>query len=50
MKYVGDNATIILNSEGEVITVFGRSRGPQVWDTSGVIQPPTGNRLPPLTN
>ena len=40
MKYVGKEATVILNSKGQVITTFGKPRGPQVWNESGVVQPP----------
>jgi len=29
--YRGKRATTILNSEGKVITTYGKSRGPQIW-------------------
>ena len=31
-KYVGKKATVILNKEGKVVTTYGKSRGPQIWD------------------
>lgn len=32
-KYVGKEATVILNKEGKVVTTYGKkSRGPQIWD------------------
>ena len=39
IKYVGSKASVVLNSKGEVITAFGKSRGPQIWNDSGVVQP-----------
>ena len=38
IKYVGEKATVILNSEGKIITTYGQSRGPQIWYSSGVVQ------------
>ena len=29
--YRGNRATVVLNSEGKVITTYGKSRGPQIW-------------------
>ena len=37
-KYVGSEATVILNSEGKIITTFGKARDPQIWNENGVIQ------------
>ena len=31
IKYQGKKAAVVLNSEGKVITTFGKSRGPQIW-------------------
>ncbi len=31
IKYQGKKAAVVLNSEGKVITAFGKSRGPQIW-------------------
>ena len=31
-KYVGKKATVILNQEGKVVTTYGKSRGPQIWN------------------
>jgi RHS repeat-associated protein len=39
IKYIGNKATVVLNSEGKIVTTFGSTRGPQIWDLSGVIQP-----------
>ena len=36
-KYVGQNATIVVSSEGKIITTYGKPRGPEIWDSSGVI-------------
>ncbi|MBI1929072.1 hypothetical protein HYR99_33105 [Candidatus Poribacteria bacterium] len=30
-KYVGKDATAILNQEGKVVTTYGKPRGPQIW-------------------
>ena len=38
-KYSGRDATVVLDSEGKIITVYGKQRGPQVWDESRVVQP-----------
>ena len=39
LKIIGKNATVIINSEKKIITTFGKSRGPQIWNKSGVVQP-----------
>lgn len=39
VKYIGDRATVILNSQGKIITTYGSPRGPQIWNLSGVVQP-----------
>lgn len=31
VKYQGKKATVILSSEGRVITTYGKSRGTQIW-------------------
>ncbi|UIP30051.1 MULTISPECIES: hypothetical protein [Photobacterium] len=31
VKYQGSKATVILNGEGKVVTTYGKSRGPQIW-------------------
>lgn len=31
IKYQGKKATVVLNAEGKVVTTYGKSRGPQVW-------------------
>ncbi|EFM8968161.1 hypothetical protein HGL71_002374 [Escherichia coli] len=31
IKYQGKRATVVLNKDGKVVTVFGKSRGPQIW-------------------
>ncbi|MDX8430226.1 MAG: RHS repeat-associated core domain-containing protein (plasmid) [Candidatus Algichlamydia australiensis] len=38
VRYVGKEATVVLNSEGKIITAFGKARGVQVWNRSGVVQ------------
>ena len=30
-KYVGKEATVILNKQGKIVTTYGKPRGPQVW-------------------
>jgi len=45
IKYVGKDATVILNSDGKIITTFGKARGPQIWDKSGVVQPYRNNNV-----
>jgi hypothetical protein len=32
-KYIGKNAQVVLNKDGKVISVFGKSRGPQIVQT-----------------
>jgi hypothetical protein len=34
-KYVGKNATVVVNSKGEVITAYGKPRGPQAYPKAG---------------
>ncbi|HFD6127255.1 TPA: RHS repeat-associated core domain-containing protein, partial [Salmonella enterica] len=31
IKYQGKRATVVLNQDGKVVTVFGKSRGPEIW-------------------
>ncbi|STR05626.1 PAAR-like domain-containing protein [Hafnia alvei] len=31
IKYQGKRATVVLNKDGKVVTVFGKSRGPEIW-------------------
>lgn len=38
-KFIGKEATVILSPQGKLITAYGRARGPQIWDASGIIQP-----------
>lgn len=43
VKYTRQGTAVILNAEGKLITTYGKNRGPQVWDYSGVVQPPNGS-------
>lgn len=39
-KFIGKDANVVLNNKGKVISTFGKSRGPQIWNEGGVVQVP----------
>ena len=39
IKYIGKDATVILNTEQKIVTAYGQPRGPQIWEYNKIIQP-----------